>query len=217
MKLTLSALVVLLSSTVQGAAPPARVFAMNGWQFHDYNMPKLEEAVKRAAGYGVNFVIFSHELFRSVEGFLASDDRADPAHPPAAVRELATGENFRIIPGWQSDLRRLTDLAAASGIASYLWVHEFDDIPRRFMKDGRVEMEDPELYRYLEQRYERLLQVMPKVAGFVLTLHESDRRVFRNTHVDSRAEVPERIRKVSRLLYDVLKRHGKQLIVRNFF
>jgi hypothetical protein len=202
---------------VGAARAEARPFAMTGWQFHDYNMPKLEEAVRRAPGYGVNFVIFSHELFRSVEGFLASDDAADPRRPSAAVRELETGENFRIIPGWQSDLRRLTDLAAAKGIASYLWVHEFDDLPRRFIKDGQVNMDDPALFPYLEQRYERLLKAMPKVAGFVLTLHESDRRVFRNSHVSTRAEVPERIRRVSRLLYDVLKRHGKQLIVRNFF
>jgi hypothetical protein len=197
-----------------GAAPP---FAMNGWQFHEYNLPRLEEAIRRAPQYGVNFFVFSHELFRSVEGFLASDDAARPGSVPAAARELTTGENFRIIPGWQSDLRRLGALATQQGIPYYLWVHEFDDLPTRFMKDGRVAMDDPGLFPYLEQRYERLLQAMPGTAGFVLTLHESDRRVFRNGHVDSKLDVPERVYRVSRLLYDLLKRHGKQLIVRNFF
>jgi hypothetical protein len=47
---------------------------MNGWQFHEYNMPKLEEAVRRAPEYGVNFLIFSHGWFWSTEGFLASCD-----------------------------------------------------------------------------------------------------------------------------------------------
>lgn len=198
------------------AAKPAP-FAMNGWQFHDYNMPKLEEAIRRAPGYGVNFVIFSHDLFRSVEGFLASDDDADPNQPAPALDELRKGEYFRVIPGWKSDLRRLGALAATHRIAHYLWVHEFDDLPKRFIKDGLVDMDDPGLFPYLERRYERLLQAMPGTAGFVLTLHESDRRVFRNGHVASRAGVPERIHKISRMLYDVLKRHGKQLIVRNFF
>jgi hypothetical protein len=199
-------------------APAARpAFAMNGWQFHDYNVPKLEEAVKRAPEYGVNFLIFSHDFFRSVEGFLASTDGADPGSPPAEVKELDTGGNFRIIPGWQSDLRRIGDLATKKGIPYYLWVHEFDDVPRRFLKQGRVDMDDPGLFPYLERRYERLLAAVPGTAGFVLTLHESDLRVFRNTHVSSKDDVPERIRKVSRLLYDVLKRHGKRLIVRNFF
>jgi hypothetical protein len=198
------------------AAPPA-TFPMNGWQFHDYNVPKLEEAIHRAPDYGVNFFIFSHELFRSVEGFLASTDDADPAHPPAAVKELATGENFRIIPGWQSDLRRLGALATKEKIPYYLWVHEFDDLPRRFFKNGLVDMDDPGLFPYLQQRYERLLAAVPGTAGFVLTLHESDRRVFRNSHVSSELGVPQRVQKICRMLYDLLKRHGKQLIVRNFF
>jgi hypothetical protein len=199
------------------AAPGPAPFQMNGWQFHDYNMPKLEEAIARAPQYGVNFLVFSHELFRSVEGFLASDDDADPARPSDAVKELQRGENFRIIPGWKSDLRRLGALAAKKKIPYYLWVHEFDDLPRRFLKNGVVDMDDPGLFPYLERRYERLLEAMPGTAGFVLTLHESDRRVFRNTHVSSRGGVPERIHRISRMLYDLLKRHRKQLIVRNFF
>jgi hypothetical protein len=198
------------------AAAPAS-FPMNGWQFHDYNLPKLEEALHRAPDYGVNFVIFSHELFRSVEGFLASTDDADPAHPSPAVKELVTGENFRIIPGWQSDLRRLGALATKQKIPYYLWVHEFDDLPKRFFKKGLVDMDDPELFPYLERRYERLLAAVPGTAGFVLTLHESDRRVFRNSHVSSALSVPQRIEKICKMFYALLKRHGKQLIVRNFF
>ena len=52
-------------------------FTMNGWQFHEYDIPKLEEAIRKAPDYGVNFFIFSHTLFRSVEGFLNSDDNYD--------------------------------------------------------------------------------------------------------------------------------------------
>ena len=78
---------------------------MNGWQLHDYNIPKLEEAINRAPDYNVNFLIFSHEFFRSVEGFLASTDDADPARPPAWTKELFTPEYFRIRRGsrgsWQ--------------------------------------------------------------------------------------------------------------------
>src|SRR3954471_549042 len=93
-----AAVCTLVPSSFASAAPtPAGPFTMNGWQFHDYNVPKLEEAIRRAPAYGVNFVIFSHELFRSVEGFLASDDDADPRHPPPEVKGLLTGENFRIV------------------------------------------------------------------------------------------------------------------------
>lgn len=192
-------------------------FPMNGWQFHEYNVPKVEDAINRAPSYGVNFFIFSHELFRSVEGFLASTDDVDPAHPPAWTKELFTPEYFRIRRGWQSDIRRLGDDALAKGIPFYLWVHEFDDVPKRFLKDGRLDMDQPELWTYIDQRYERLLAAVPKAAGLVLTLHESDFRVFSDRHVISRDPVPERIRKVAQLVYDVCKRHGKQLILRNFF
>jgi hypothetical protein len=199
------------------ADSPPTPFAMNGWQLHDYDMPKLEEAVRRAPDYGVNFLIFSHGFFRSVEGFLASTDDADPKNPPASVGELHEGEYFRIIPHWQSDLRRIGDQATAEGIPYYLWVHEFDDMPSRFIKNKRVDMDNPGLFPYLEQRYERLLKAVPGTAGFVLTLHESDFKLFRDSDVSSRDDVPTRIVRVTMLLHDILKRHGKQLVLRNFF
>jgi hypothetical protein len=214
--------VLLYAVLMAGAVPFLRAaesspFSMNGWQFHEYDIPKLEEAVRRAPEYGVNFFIFSHGFLRSVEGFLASTDEVDPANPPAWVKELHRPEYFRIIPGWQSDLRRIGDLATSVNIPYYLWVHELDDIPHRFIKDGRVDMDDPELFKYLDRRYERLLEAVPGAAGFVLTLHECDFKVFRNGDVSTRDDVPERIRKVTRMLYDVVKRHGKELILRNFF
>jgi hypothetical protein len=228
-----AALLPVMQAAALAADNPS-TFAMNGWQFHDYDIPKLEEAVNRAPDYGVNFFIFSHEFFRSVEGFLASTDDVDPKHPPARLKDLHTPEYFRIIPHWQSDLKHIGDLATAKGIPYYLWVHEFDDVPNRFLKENEpelkdpgfetepkrhqcVDMENPELFQYLDDRYERLLKAVPSTAGFVLTLHESDFKVFRNRDVLSRDDVPERIRKVTMVLYNVLKRHNKQLILRNFF
>ncbi|HWC59914.1 MAG TPA: hypothetical protein VHC44_09500, partial [Verrucomicrobiae bacterium] len=210
-------LLALLFLFVTGVVRADSPFTMNGWQFHDYDLPKLEEAVNRAPDYGVNFFIFSHNFFRSVEGFLASTDDADPKNPPAWVKDLHTPEYFRIIPHWQSDLRHIGDLATARGIPYYLWVHEFDDVPNRFLKNGKVDMDDPGLFPYLEQRYERLLQAVPGTAGFVLTLHESDFKVFRDSDVSSRDDVPTRIYRVALFLDDLLKRHHKQLILRNFF
>jgi hypothetical protein len=204
------------------AAPPppakGQPFPLNGWQLHEYDLPKLEEAIKRAPDYGVNFFIFSHEFFRSVEGFLASTDDLNPRQPPAYLKDLYTPEYFRLIPGWQSDVRRMGDLALSKGIPFYLWVHEFDDVPKRFIQqDGRLNLDDPELFKYIDNRYEKLLQAVPNTAGFVLTLHESDFRLFRDDKVASKDDVPERIRRITQLVYDVLKRHNKQLITRNFF
>ena len=215
------ALVLLLPVATNGAlgaaAEASPPFAMRGWQLHEYSMPRLEEAVRRAPGYGVNFLIFSHELFRSVEGFLASDDDLDPVNPPVRIKELKTGSHFELHPGWQHDIRRLGDLAAAKHLSYYLWIHEFDDVPRRFLIQNRVNLDDPGLLQYLDQRYERLLAAVPGCAGFVLTFHESDRKLFRDTEVSSAVGVPERMVRVTKVIHDVLARHGRQLILRNFF
>jgi hypothetical protein len=222
------------------AAPPAPApFSMNGWQFHEYNIPRLENAINHAPDYGVNFFIFSHGLFRSVEGFLASDDNLDPKNPPAYLKDLYTPEYFTLHPHWQRDINHLGELANAKGIPFYLWVHELDDIPLKFLKGGRtdlktqqidrlreqgqditrarVDMDDPELYTYLTNRYEKLLAAVPNCAGFVLTLHESDFKVFRNDDVISSLDRSDRIVKIASLIHDVLAKHHKQLIMRNFF
>src|SRR5205814_1124428 len=108
-----TALHVLFAAVVTplSAATNAPLFALNGWQFHEYNIPKLEEAVRKAPSYGVNFLIFSHGFFWSTEGFLASIDDLDPQHPPAYPNDLQHGDDFMLRRGWQSDLRHISDLA----------------------------------------------------------------------------------------------------------
>lgn len=199
------------------AADPQSPFQLNGWQFHDYNMPKLEEAVRRAPDYGVNFLIFSHGFFWSPEGFLASTDDLDVKHPPAYLADLKLGDEFELRRGWQGDMRKIAAMAKERGIPYYLWLHEFNDMPKRFLKDNVLQMDHPDLFPFLEDRYERLLKVLPDAAGFVITFHESDYRLFRNSQVASALSVPDRIYKVSRFFYDFLKKRNKQLIVRNFF
>jgi hypothetical protein len=178
----------LLMSRLVSAAP----FTMNGWQFHERDVPKLAEAVKKAPEYGVNFFIFSHGFFHSVEEFLN-------------------------LPGRQRDVLYIGSLADQQKISWYLWIHELDDIPQRFREGKRVNLDDPALIPYLQNRYERLLAKCPNSAGLVLTLHESNNKVFRDSEVKSKLSVPNRIRLIARLVYDVARKHDKKFILRNFF
>ncbi len=208
----------VLAAAVLTAAPANPPFTMNGWQFHEYDMPKLTKAIQAAPQYGVNFFIFSHGLFRSVDAFQQS-------------------------PEWQRDINQLGAQADKQGIKWYLWVHEFDDIPARFRVParetdrlfneatkltgsgsstldparGRVNMDDPALVDYLRKRYDTLLDQAPTAAGLVLTIHESENKPFRDTEVQSKLPIPERIYLVAKLIYDIVHEHHKQLIVRNFF
>lgn len=181
-------LLLCLPPLLSAATP----FAWNGWQFHERNLPKLEEAMRRAPDYGVNFVVFSHELFRPVERFLAA-------------------------PDWVHDINRAAAAAKANNLPFYLWIHELNEIPVRFQQEGRVNLDHPELPTYLDDRYERLIQAVPGCAGFVLTFHETGHPVFRNSKVVSKRSVPERIAFVSEIVHRVCRRHGMKLMVRNFF
>ena len=216
MTLMYRTLLGIVLSTAPALSAPSP-FTMNGWQFHSRDVIKVADAIRRAPEYGVNFVVFSHALFDHVDPFLNS-------------------------PEQQRDILKLGALADQEQIAWYLWLHEFDDIPDRFRVAGRgtadeqiarsvtgeassasfrlgrrVNMDDPALMDYLRQRYERLLNTCPTTAGLVLTLHESDNKLVRNAEVQSKLSVPDRIYTISKLIYDVAKRHNKKLILRNFF
>jgi hypothetical protein len=213
MRISTLAFLLLPAQCLFGAGP----FTMNGWQFHARNVPKVSEAIRKAPEYGVNFFIFSHGLFDHVDPFLKD-------------------------PAWQRDVLQLGALADQEKIPWYLWLHEFDDIPDRFRVaprgaadaqiqesvtgtgssasfrlGRRVNMDDPALWVYLRARYEKLLDTCPTAAGVVLTLHESDNKLFRNAEVQSKLPVPDRIVMVTKLIYDVVKKHNKKLILRNFF
>jgi hypothetical protein len=186
----------LLGLAILGSQARAKDLEMVGWQLHERHLPKLEEAVGRAPEYGVNFVVFSHELFRSVDGFLKSPER-------------------------QMEIGRVAAACERAKLAYWLWIHELDDIPAEFRENGRpggrVELDRPELHAYLTRRYEELLEKVPGMAGFILTFHESGARVFQNSTVSSKRTVPERIVLVTGIIDAVARKRGKKLIIRNFF
>lgn len=188
--------VFLMPFVCLAAGAASRPLEMVGWQLHERNLPKIEEAVRRAPAYGVNFVVFSHELFRHVDEFLKSPER-------------------------QSELAQAAGACEKAGIAHWLWVHELDDIPAEFREagrsGGRVEFDRPDLHAFLTRRYEALLDKLPRTAGFILTFHESGARIFQNTTVVSRRTVPERVVLLTGIVDRVARARGKKLILRNFF
>ena len=184
------AVLLFLVLCPMAAADPA--FEMVGWQFHDYDMPLSREAIALAPDYGVNFIILSHGLIGEASQVLKDDARA-------------------------ADLAELTEWAALHGIRTYLWLHELNDLPIEFMQDGLALVDHPALPTFLRGRYDDLFRRMPGIAGIVMTLHESGRRIFRSTEVISELPVPDRMMRILDPCYDACKAAGKQLIVRNFF
>lgn len=206
--------VVTFAAEESGESP----FVLNGWQLHDYNMPKLREAIEKAPHYGVNFLILSHDIFRTVEGFLASGDDFDPdeVRKMPSLDKLYSGSHTKPHPLWQRNVQELGTLADREGLDWYLWIHELDDLPPRFIEGGRANLDDPDLLTFLDRRYEKLLEVLPGAAGFVLTFHESNYKIFRDSEVRSKLNRSDRIYLLTKLIYDVAHRHDKKLILRNF-
>lgn len=191
LKFTTILIFALLSGT-QTFSESQPGFKMIGWQFNDRDNPKVAQAISLAPEYGINFFIFSHEMFFSVDEFLESSDL-------------------------QKDVFYYGALADRQKIPYYLWVHELMELPERFhITERQINFDDPGLLPFLDDRYERLMKMLPNNAGLVLTLHETEYKLFRNSDVKTTLSVPERIARVSKLLYDVCKRHNKQLILRTF-
>ncbi len=159
-----------LFARAEGDSP----FRMNGWQFHEYDLPKLEEAIRRAPDYGVNFFIFSHLLFRSVEGYLLSGDDFDSQRVRALphLEKLYKSSHTKPHAEWQRNLHHVASAAEKVKIPYYLWIHEFEEIPEEYKVDGKVHFDHSGLFPYLEDRYERLIEAVPNCAGFVLTFHD---------------------------------------------
>lgn len=185
---------------------------MNGWQFHEYNILKLEQAIQKAPEYGVNFFIFSHNLFRSIEGFLVSNEKLDATQKLPHLSKIykTSDDHTKPHPAWQKDLLYVAPLAEKQQIPYYLWIHELDDIPEKFLIKNKVNFDHPELFLYIKKRYERLLEVVSNAAGFVFTFFESNYKIFRKSEVISKMQVPEQIYQLTKLIYDIAKAHNKE-------
>lgn len=218
--ITLLTTALLISSPVW--AQQKNEFEINGWQIHEYNIPKVKEAILKAGEYGVNTIIFSHALYRHTEAFLAGDanfDEAKAIADPYMGRYYRNADSNHSKPSrfFQNDIKTLGNLCVQNGLKYFIWTHELDGLPEEFLKDGKADMDNPKLYKHLKDRYQQLFKILPDASGMVLTLHETDYKVFRDEDVSTSMTVAERIYKVTKLLYDVLKENNKTLIVRNFF
>jgi len=168
-------------------------FKLVAWQLHDYKLHPILEAFNRARFHHVNAIIFSHGLISEVE---------------QVFRE----------PRRKQDLLSLIRAARMKKLRCYVWVHELNSLPDNLLRDGKADVDNEALAGFLRDRYRRLFRELPGLAGIVLTLHESQYRLFRSNESVSALPVPDRIVRVVEPIYQtVVTELKKELIVRNFF
>ncbi len=118
-------------------------------------------------------------------------------------------------------VNRALDEADKAGIKTYIWHHELD-LPTDFDKiypevkneNGDVEVSSSVVMDFLEHKISEFFDAYPKMAGIVLTLHETKVPLLKLTN--QKLSKSDRIKLVVEKIFDVCRRYGKELIVRPF-
>jgi hypothetical protein len=179
------------------AAGPVRgePLAHRSWQFHDPDWDHLQKAIPRAAAEGMNRIQLSHQIVMDAE-------------------ELWEGS------GHEKRLERVgqaIDLAHENGLKVDMWTHELSGLPKdRFREGDRGKpVLSPELWKWVEDKYEHLFKLVPALDGVVLTFAETDHKVY-GDGVVSDLTPPQRVARLIEVMGDVCRQRDKLLIVRTF-
>ncbi len=112
-------------------------------------------------------------------------------------------------------------LAHNYSIKVYMWHHELE-LPSAFAEafpetkneSGDIEVTHPIVRDYIENKLLDFFAAYPYMDGIILTLHETKIPLLKLK--DQKLGKTERVKYVTKLLYDTLKSMGKELIVRPF-
>lgn len=140
------------------------------------------------------------------------------------LRKYAQFNDEKDIPYVEKNLaivNEIADKAKAHGIKTYMWHHELD-LPSAFGETypevlnsfGDIEVSHPLVQDFLENKIEDFFFEYPSVDGIILTLHETKVPLLKLK--DQKLSKTERIKHVTKILFDTCNKLGKELIVRPF-
>jgi len=107
------------------------------------------------------------------------------------------------------------------GIKTYVWHHELE-LPARFKEVypevkngcGDIEVTHPRIKDFLQHKIQDFFYVYPDIDGIILTLHETRTPLLKLKN--QKLGKIERVKYVTKILYDTCQKLGKELIVRTF-
>ena len=118
-------------------------------------------------------------------------------------------------------VNKCTKKASEHGIKNYYWHHELDlpsgfkeAFPETLTEDGDIEVTHPIVKDYLENRILDFYDAYPYMDGLILTLHETKVPLLKLKK--QKLDKVERVKYVTKILFDTSKKIGKDLIVRPF-
>ena len=161
------------------------------WQLHINDISWIKNMIDNASSLDINTIQLSHDI----------------------IMNYADLESTAV----QSVVNEAADYASSKGIETYAWVHEFNAIPSSYMTGGKIDFDNPELWTYLEERYDDMFtNKAPSLSGIVLTFHETDYTVYKDEEISSSKPPDERTAILIENILNFCKKHGKKLIVRTF-
>lgn len=181
----------LLSPGHARAERPAEV---RGWVLLVDDMDYLRATIRKAPEYGINHIQLSHGIVHFADQLIDDADRRRNVH-------------------------ELVRLGKSLGLQMVIWTHELHAVPDRFNVgvEKRVNLDDPELWTWLADRYETLYELVPELDGVVVSLSETGRAaVTREDGVISTMERQVRVAKIGEVLNRVHEPLGKCVILRDF-
>jgi hypothetical protein len=109
----------------------------------------------------------------------------------------------------------------SAGIKSYMWHHELElpvkfseAFPETLNSDNDIEVSHPLIKDFLENKIKDFFEAYPKMDGIILTLHET--RVPLLKLKNQKLDKVERVKYVTKILFDTCRELGKELICRPF-
>lgn len=183
----------LLTALLLTLATPAlaKPLPLRAWEFQDYNMPHIRRMIDLAADRHINRIHLSHEILMY-------------ATAPVSDPQLA------------KDINEICDRAHARGIRVDVWCRELSDIPERFVRNGKIDLNDPDTWEAIRHKYVDLLEVCPGIDGIVLTMSEGSVGIWYDTKVTSDLPAEERMAKLIDTIGEVCEEQHKELYVRSF-
>lgn len=111
--------------------------------------------------------------------------------------------------------------SSKAGIKTFMWHHELDlpngfkeAFPETLNENGDIEVTHPIVKDYLENKILDFFNAYPKMDGIVLTLHETKIPLLKLKN--QKLDKVERVKYVTKILYDTCASLGKEMILRPF-
>ena len=194
-RIVLVSLVLLSLATVVSAAMEAKGESQTDyrmWQFHAMKPDYIVKVMDKAKDYNINSVIFSHAMNYYLSDF---DDRGS---------KLA-----------QQHIK-LAGKAHQLGLKVYIWPHELESVPDKFMRDKVVQLDSPGFFEHITDKYNKFFKAYPEFDGIVLTFHETKYKIFNDKSTKSKLSKPERFAAIINAINLACMENKRDFIVRSF-